>query len=218
MSSVTTHPPMITNRRVPDTSVDVRPSLQAERSATEFKELPRPSRNSLAPNPGIAGIKPSVNTTPEFREGLEGSSELAVRRTHGLRRVTRSTERRFQILQQWEGIVQSVGKQFFRAQVSDVTEPSNPLEVVSLPLDDVLEDDRPLIAPGAVFYWIIGYDASIAGTRSRASSIRFQRWARWSSRELDEISAEAEALHKELSEANGHHRVASRPANSSGNG
>jgi hypothetical protein len=62
-------------------------------------------------------------------------------------------------------------------------------------LDDVSVDDLPLLAPGAVFYWSVGYFDSPTRERSRQSLLRFRRLPAWSRKDIARLQARvAEAI------------------------
>ena len=62
-------------------------------------------------------------------------------------------------------------------------------------LDEIHSDDLPLVKPGAIFYWTIGY-LDKGGQRIRASIIRFRRLPRWRTEELDAAKKDAEYTQK----------------------
>lgn len=99
-------------------------------------------------------------------------AELAAGRAH------------FRLLQSFEGEVVDRTDISIIAEVSDKTNPSNPMEVVELPLDELTPDDLPLATPGSVFYWSIGYRDVVGEPRRRVSQIRFQRLPNWSDLEI----------------------------------
>jgi hypothetical protein len=96
-------------------------------------------------------------------------------------------------LQSWEGRVLDVLKDSFVAIVTDLTMPGVE-EQVELDLEEVTPDDLPLVRPGAVFYWSIGYRDEPSRSRSRVSVIRFRRLPRWSEREVANIAEGVRAL------------------------
>jgi len=99
----------------------------------------------------------------------------------------------FTSLQKWEGVVEEVKSDYFVARLVDLTEP-NQDEEAEFALDDVPEADRPLIAPGAIFYWNIGYLDNRHGQRYRASLIRFRRLPAWTEDEIKASREEAERI------------------------
>ncbi len=56
---------------------------------------------------------------------------------------------------------------------------------------EIFDDDRPLIKPGATFFWTIGYETRRSG-RKVSSVIRFRRLPRWSAFELARAQKKAE--------------------------
>ena len=95
----------------------------------------------------------------------------------------------FKSLQAWEGSVEHVGTTTFTARLYDRTRPGEE-ETAEFELSEIDDDDLSLVAPGAVFYWDVGYLITHGGRR-RASEIRFRRLPAWTREELKEARAEA---------------------------
>lgn len=98
----------------------------------------------------------------------------------------------FKALQKWEGHVLEVTDDSFLARLVTI-EGEGPAQEVEIPLEELEQEDRKLVEPGAVFYWSIGYLDRPSG-RLRASQIRFRRLPAWSSRELARARIEAKEL------------------------
>jgi hypothetical protein len=112
--------------------------------------------------------------------------------------------RMFTILQQWEGVVSEVTEDSVWAELLDLTDRSKALEIVELPLDEIAESDRPLLKPGCVFYWCIGYE-NPSGTRRRVSEIRVRRTPEWSDHSIDSVRSKARELLRRLDEDGKNH-------------
>lgn len=97
----------------------------------------------------------------------------------------------FLALQRWEGVVSECRGETFLARLTDLTS-GGPNEEVELLLDDIPHEDLPLVEPGAVFYWSIGYRDEATGQRSRVSTLRFRRLPVWSASELEAARERAE--------------------------
>ena len=108
--------------------------------------------------------------------------------TRAAKALSRDT---FISLQEWEGIVEEVREDSFDARLVDLTQESPDEILEDFPLDDISEEDRNLVAPGAVFYWCIGYHVR-KGQRSRTSEIRFRRLPAWSEGEIEDARRKAE--------------------------
>ena len=68
---------------------------------------------------------------------------------------------------------------------------------VTLDREEVSNSDQLLIAPGAVFYWTIGYRIELHGQKSSISTIKFRRLPNWTRREikrLDEVASKYDFL------------------------
>lgn len=100
----------------------------------------------------------------------------------------------FRLIQLWDGRVLEVMEKEFVAVITDRTNPNFNDEQVTLGIDEVTEDDIPLIKPGAVFYWSIGYADYPGQPRVRQSRIRFRRLPTWTQAELERARKEAKRL------------------------
>lgn len=103
----------------------------------------------------------------------------------------------FDALQKWEGHVVSVGESEFTATLVDMTQRDIEEEAV-LDLTELSEDDLPLVEPGAVFYWSVGYRVEQSGERSRSSVIWFRRLPAWTQKDMERVQARAQALKVKL--------------------
>ena len=101
---------------------------------------------------------------------------------------------RVRVLQQWEGVVTVVTGDSFFADLQGLGDSSQPLEVVEIPIEEVSEDDRPLLVEGAIFYWSIGHEISAGGQLRRMSEIRMRRTPRWTKRAIQQVMKRAEEL------------------------
>jgi hypothetical protein len=103
----------------------------------------------------------------------------------------------FTSLQAWEGVVTRVMGNAFLARLIDLTQ-TGADEEAEFSIDDISEEDKALITPGAIFYWDIGYHTSYSGQRTRESMIRFRRLPAWTQKEIDAAQREAERIGKAL--------------------
>jgi len=85
-------------------------------------------------------------------------------------------------IQKWEGSVISVSGDTFKATLSPLVG-DGAVQEAEIYIEDITPDERPLIEPGAVFYWSIGYLTRPSGRR-RESVIRFRRLPTWTSNEV----------------------------------
>jgi hypothetical protein len=116
--------------------------------------------------------------------------------------VARSPSREVHVqnLQLWEGTVVSVDAEEFQASLRDLTDPKRPEENGTFALEEVVEDDRPLVQRGAVFYWHISYNTE-HGTRRLVSQLRFRRLPSWTSADVQRIARHAHEQYDELFQA-----------------
>jgi hypothetical protein len=107
-------------------------------------------------------------------------------------------ERRFKVLQQWEGVVTETTDDSFWTDITDLTHPSNAPEVAEIPLSEISKADQSLVKEGGIFYWVIGYESTKGGQLRRVSEIRFRRFPAWTQRDLDIIKSRAKTTLREL--------------------
>jgi hypothetical protein len=109
-----------------------------------------------------------------------------------------STRERFDVLAQWEGVVLSVGVDYFVARLIDLTE-AHPDEEAEFDMLDVSDADRALLSSGASFYWVLGYHTKANGQRVRESVLRFRRLPAWTAQDIDEAQTWAADIADRLS-------------------
>lgn len=157
----------------------------------------RPSGDSPSSSEAAHAVVLSAVGTPASRtagtQDLQPNPAPAVLARLATLPYRMSTPTRFDLRQQWEGIVVSVSGDSFTATLKDLTDPSVAEESSELFLEDVGESDRELVELGAVFYWSVGYEDTPRG-RERKSIIRFRRLPGWSGRQLDSVNAETAEL------------------------
>lgn len=106
---------------------------------------------------------------------------------------------RYDILQKWECTVTSVDEKLgtIAAQAIDLTNGTHDL-YATIEIDEIPMSDRPLIQPGAIFYWSIFYIDYPSGQRVRGSEIQFRRKPRWDKGYLNLKKKQAATLYEEL--------------------
>lgn len=99
------------------------------------------------------------------------------------------------IVQDWEGIVESIKTETFTALLCDVTaDETYPGERADLPIEDIAPDDRGLLKPDAVFYLTVGRSTGPTGQRQRFSRMEFRRLPVWTSADFDRADERAQRL------------------------
>jgi hypothetical protein len=99
--------------------------------------------------------------------------------------------------QLWEGTVIECHNGSFVGRVVDLTNHANPEELVTFDLEELSEEDRELVQPGAAFYWTVGVEQSRAGQIKNVEMFNFRRLPRWTSsaiREAEKRAAEIALL------------------------
>jgi hypothetical protein len=108
--------------------------------------------------------------------------------------VWSSLEYAFDVRQQWEGVVTKVEGDEFTVVLRDVRNSDAPEYEAVLPIEEVADDDLPLLVPGGVLYWTIGYEQTRTGQRKRVSTIRLRRLPAWSRGDMARVEQRARAL------------------------
>jgi len=125
-------------------------------------------------------------TEPKLRGSLVDSDDIRVQVIHlpKFNSVPKMQHSPFFVLQEWEGVVTEVMDNTFIASLLDVTKKRYVEdEEAEFSIDDLTDDNKRQLKPGAVFRWIIGY-RSIAGTKERSSKVVFRRMPEWTQRDL----------------------------------
>ena len=108
---------------------------------------------------------------------------------------------RSQVLNLWEGsVIDMVGETEFVARLRDTYSDDQSWQRATFSLQDVSDSDLSLVAPGAVFYWSIGYRIEPYGQKNLTSSLRFRRLPAWTSGEIaraDEMATEYDIFFEE---------------------
>ena len=119
---------------------------------------------------------------------------------------------RFIVLRQYEGTVTHKEAGEFWARLVTLNAHQGD-EEAEFSLEEVPEYDHDLGEPGAVFYWTIGFSDSPAGSRTRASMLRFRRLPVWGDAELEKAKINAKRLAAAFgAEPNDHEIEQQRPA------
>lgn len=104
---------------------------------------------------------------------------------------------RFRLLQKLEAVVVERLEDSFIARFEDKSR-GGIEEEAEIAFDEVSENDLPLIQPGAVFYWSIGYERKQFGQVTRVSLMRFRRLPPLTGEEIKGASNSASLLNASL--------------------
>jgi hypothetical protein len=103
-------------------------------------------------------------------------------------------ESRFIALRKWEGVVVEVENDVCLARIRDLMREDEAEEEITFPIDELSKSDRPLVAKGSLFIWLIGYSDKANGQRIRESCFIFRRLPSWKQDEIDKIKRESRPL------------------------
>jgi hypothetical protein len=111
-------------------------------------------------------------------------------------------KRGFAPLYQWEGVVEEVNGDGFRARlfpVEDGHAHAARVEYADFAYDDLAdESDHELVRRDAVFYWTVGKSRNAAGTYTNTSLVRFRRLPPATQYQARQASRDADALLADL--------------------
>ncbi len=100
---------------------------------------------------------------------------------------TASNRATLHALQEWEGYVVEIRAGEFVARLIDLTAGLlHESEEAIIPLAEISERDAATMVVGSIFRWVIGYERSHEGTRSRKSQIVFRDLPRMTEADLRE--------------------------------
>ena len=95
--------------------------------------------------------------------------------------------------QKYEGAVLSISDSSFTARLHNLSE-NLADEEAEFAIEELNDDDIPLLKEGAIFYWNIGYLISYGGYRIACHMINFRRLPVWTKKEIEESGERAAAL------------------------
>lgn len=168
-----------------------------QRTSRTSYDLSAPSRVLLIPKRTSRGVTESNATSTWISAPLSSDSfEVFV--------VPKPREAddpgpAFRRLQEFEGTVLSFDGATLSARLIDLTNPENPPEDATFPGAEISDEDLELAKPGAIFYWVIGYETNASRQRRRVSSLVFRRLPVWSRRDLDRLEERAREWEADLS-------------------
>lgn len=116
----------------------------------------------------------------------------------------RKAGRTLKIKQLWEGTVTELHGGTFVAILNDKSRPNSPAEQVEFESVELREDDWQLVAPGAVFYWMIGTERTPSGQVRNVSNVEFSRLPVWTRSSLKAASEKGLRM-EQWFHANGNH-------------
>jgi hypothetical protein len=90
------------------------------------------------------------------------------------------------IRQKWSGTVTAIDGDLIQIRLEDLTDRSQPDELVTISLDEIDEKEQSLVEEGAMLFWHIGYRQGPKYPKERFSKIRFRRLPRWTHAEIEE--------------------------------
>lgn len=106
---------------------------------------------------------------------------------------------RFEVLDNWEGVVKAVEGDFFFASMrhtnSEIERAEDEFEVH---IDNVARGDRELVRIGAIFYLTVGIRHPRGEGPQKTTQLIFRRMPRWSSRDIARAEAAATELWEKL--------------------
>lgn len=104
--------------------------------------------------------------------------------------------RAMQLLAEWHGEVVEIADSTFIAQMRGTfgAGVAGTQEQATIPLDDVRDEDKELLEPGAFFRLCIAYETSESGTKRRYSEVVFRRLPAYRREELEAARERSDQL------------------------
>ncbi|MEO5376773.1 MAG: hypothetical protein H7832_03160 [Magnetococcus sp. DMHC-6] len=99
----------------------------------------------------------------------------------------------FKSLQKFIGTVLQIQGDQILVQLQDKTHDKPDMEA-TLSIEEIPQEDRALLKPGAIFYWHIGYRIPLKGGQERVSIIRFKRVPLMTPERIEPAKTEAQKL------------------------
>ena len=167
----------------PTNKVTRRISGSRDTVAQDFSELPEQHSNTT----GLLSQKDI---------GEQGEPEVSIPLVFP---NSKKSEYQSVILQDWEGVVETVGDESFTARLRDlIVNERYPSETAKLPIEDISDDDQELLKVGAVFYLTVGRLKRPNGRQQRFGRIVFRRLPGWTFSTLQRAEKRAERFSRIL--------------------
>ena len=104
-----------------------------------------------------------------------------------------------EVLQDWEGIVETIEDGTFTALLRDLTRyETRPHEMADFSIEDISKDDRELLEPGAIFFFTVGRSTKPNGQQERFARIEFRRLPVWTDADFKRTEMRAQRLARYL--------------------
>lgn len=154
-------------------------------------------RSSSSNESGGTVLVESGETT--FHSGASEPAAVGAHISHRVKALTPPVppRERFVALSLWEGVVEAVDDEVFRARLVDL-KGGLPDFDAEIHLAEVAPSDRQRVVRGAVFYWSIGYLDTASGQRKRESTITFRSLPAWTRKDVDEARRRAKEIADEI--------------------
>lgn len=145
-------------------------------------QLPWSMRTADATYVGQGGLPEKPAPHPEPSANALAPTRLPHLRTVVLPRV--------QLLEHWEGVVESIGDGVVYARLRSLRHTDRVEQGAEVEIDAFHPSERRLVEPGTVFSWTVGYRTD-HGTRAGFSEVKVRRLPAWSKRDVARIAESA---------------------------
>ena|SRR2546430_6947733 len=173
-----------------------RPLLVHNKIAIRKEALANASNENWLASPSAANPDPIFPSIPRHI-GTEGPVRRPVVPDFRTIPEPAKSADRFRVLQKFEAVVVEVLEDSFIARFEDSSR-GGIEEEAEIAFEEVSESDFPLLRPGAVFYWSIGYERKSFGQITRVSLIRFRRLPPLTEEELEGAQIRASLLNASM--------------------
>ena len=95
--------------------------------------------------------------------------------------------------QEWEGVVQEIGRDYAVVKLQDVRRGTAEAELGEIPLEEFSQSDRLRMKKGSIFRWVIGLEKK-GQTQTRISQVVLRDLPAWTKREIEDAISEGHQL------------------------
>jgi hypothetical protein len=181
-------------RRIPAAEVTAIPLVERETTG----ELTSGSSTELSSTAGGSAQELPTGEVVPLRVRLEVRRPLLFPQEQ-----SPELQENFLVLQDWEGVVETIDAGTFTARLRDRTNnEAYAAEKAELPMADISNDDQELVRSGAIFYLTIGRLTRANGRQDRLGRLVFRRLPGWTASTLLRAEQRAERLRRFLAPKN----------------
>jgi hypothetical protein len=147
------------------------------------------------PEVTLAGAGLLIETQPLRHSGTTASRTSTSLSSRTASYASSRTATSYVPLKVWEGYVTELDEAagIFQAELVERNAQAPPISV-EMDIQEISQDDRDLVVPGAVFYWTVGRMRDPNGRVTNYDDIRFRRLPDWTQTRIEQLREESDEL------------------------